>query len=250
MMNRLLFSFLLLINIGGFANAQKADTTKNASIQKIYDLIKAKGKPLIVIDGIIYKADSKPFDTEDISAIDMLHPPGSINIYGEQAADGAILISTRNSNERDTLSDLHKKEILDNLTYVLNGEPSTDKEISALKPEDILSFTALKYDKESVSEEFKSKRTLVVITKSFAKNSYQATLSKFSKEYKNCLDSTKHDDSKFFYVLNGQPLEVEDKRIQSLFDIHENQIKKVHFMGKFYKGVINNQKEVVLVQTK
>lgn len=94
-MKRRAMIFLLMIGMVGLAKAQKPDTLQNASIRSIYDLIKIKGKPLIVIDGIIYSVKDKPFDTKDISALEVLHPPGSVNIYGKQAADGAVLITTK-----------------------------------------------------------------------------------------------------------------------------------------------------------
>jgi len=248
MMRKFLLSFLLLINMAGVANAQKVDTLRNVSIQKIYDLIKVKGKPLVVIDGFIYKADSKPFDIKNISAIEFLKPPGSTNIYGSQAVDGAILITADRS---DTASYTLMK--IDSAIYILDGELSSKNKIDGLKPEDIISIDILKKGKMSDPSLSQVKGDIVVvITKHFAINQYQKKFGAFSAEYIKYLKLKNGDESRFKYVVDGNVLLGNNASdiVKKLYAIPGDKIKKVTFIEKSTKAEYLDGTPVLVITTK
>ncbi|SEP05914.1 hypothetical protein SAMN05192574_12060 [Mucilaginibacter gossypiicola] len=229
----ILFYVGLLLPVVVFA--QKADSSKNNSVKKIYDLIHIKGKPLIVIDGIIYNEDSKPFDTNDIAAIEVLNPPGSENIYGKRAKDGAILINTKNL--QTVPADTYASIKLDSITYILNGKPSTEKELKTLDPNSVLTINILKNAQDSLSNGSQRVKTLMVITKSYAIKSYQDKLSSLSKQYEQYLKAY-HNDDKLLFIINGVKYQFSSReRIEKLYNIFFNDGVSNKFELTYVSGI-------------
>ena len=56
--------------------------------------------PLIVLDGIIYRGNLNDINPSDIESIDVLKDASSAAIYGSQAANGVILITTKSIKEK------------------------------------------------------------------------------------------------------------------------------------------------------
>ena len=56
----------------------------------------AANEPLIVLDGIIYRGSLIDLNTADIESIEVLKDVSSASIYGSQASNGVILITTKN----------------------------------------------------------------------------------------------------------------------------------------------------------
>lgn len=221
-MRKGLFIFSLLNLIFSIvSNAQNTDPLKNASIEKIYSLTKAKGRPLIVIDGIIYTGKGKQFNVDDIAMLEFLKPPGSTNIYGPQGNDGAILINSKNLRAQDTANRISINP--DSTIYVLNGELSSEKELNSLDVSDLLSIEVLKTDKTSVPEEQREKRTKIIITRSFAIKTYQKGISDLSADYRQFLKSYKNNDGKLPFLINGIKYPIStDKRIKKLYELFLN----------------------------
>jgi TonB-linked SusC/RagA family outer membrane protein len=57
--------------------------------------ISGTSSPLIVLDGIIYRGSLVDINKDDVEAIDVLKDASSAAIYGSQAANGVILITTK-----------------------------------------------------------------------------------------------------------------------------------------------------------
>lgn len=57
--------------------------------------ISGSQSPLVVLDGIIYRGDLVDINPADIQSIDVLKDASSCAIYGSQAANGVILITTK-----------------------------------------------------------------------------------------------------------------------------------------------------------
>ena len=55
--------------------------------------------PLVVVDGIIYRGNLIDLNTNDIESIDILKDASSASIYGSQASNGVILITTKKGKE-------------------------------------------------------------------------------------------------------------------------------------------------------
>nr|WP_183566299.1 hypothetical protein [Mucilaginibacter sp. SP1R1] len=208
------------------------DSVKNTSVGKNYSLIGAKGRRLVVIDGIIYKKAYKQFDINDILDFALINPPGSVNIYRPQAADGAILITSKVRKEPDATSIKS-----DSVIYILNGDLSNKREISALDVNDVLSINILKYDEKSVSEESRDKHILIATSKSFAIKSYQKKISSFLKEYKAYLKVHDDNDNKLLFVINGNKYPTStDDRIKKLYEIFADDIAFSSFYLYYVTG--------------
>jgi signal recognition particle receptor subunit beta len=218
--------------------AQKADSTRNNSVKRIYDLVKAKGKPVIVIDGIIYNENSKPFDTDSIADTYVLNPPGSENIYGVKGKDGAILIATKSFRTANSTISTPVKS--DTTTYVLNGKLSNEQEVETLDPDMILNIGILKYDKSAVAEEFQGKTKFVVTTKAYATKYYQDKLSHLSKQYEQYL-ARHHDDDKLLFVINGVQYQSSSReRIEKLYKLFSDNLIIENFKLTYVEGSTSN----------
>ncbi|WKN44197.1 SusC/RagA family TonB-linked outer membrane protein [Tunicatimonas pelagia] len=57
--------------------------------------LSGSGEPLIVVDGIIYRGNLRDINTNDVASIDVLKDASSTAVYGSQAANGVILVTTK-----------------------------------------------------------------------------------------------------------------------------------------------------------
>ncbi|TDB62727.1 SusC/RagA family TonB-linked outer membrane protein [Arundinibacter roseus] len=57
-------------------------------------LASANSAPLLVVDGIIYRGSLQDINSDDIMSVDVLKDASSTAIYGSQAANGVIIITT------------------------------------------------------------------------------------------------------------------------------------------------------------
>jgi hypothetical protein len=227
---------LCFLGLSVAANAQKADSSANKSIEKIYLYTNVKGKPIIVIDGSIYSESNRPFDVNDILRYTFLKPPGSTNIYGQQAADGAILITSKNLLKSDTTKYSSIKS--DSVIYVLDGELSNKRAISVLNPHSILSIDILKKDKNSIFDGLSRNDVFVIITKAYATKCYQEKISSLLKEYKEYLKNHHQDDERLSFVINGKKyVTSSDDRIKRLYDLFADNKTYQNFSLKIYYGV-------------
>ncbi|MBC7000330.1 TonB-dependent receptor [Cytophaga sp. FL35] len=62
--------------------------------------------PLIVVDGVIYRGRLNDLNPKDIKSVDVLKDPSSKAIYGAQAANGIVIVSTKSgkSTQRPTIN--------------------------------------------------------------------------------------------------------------------------------------------------
>ena len=56
--------------------------------------------PLIVMDGVIYRGDLISINPDDIQSIEVLKDASATAIYGSQASNGVILLTTKNGSDR------------------------------------------------------------------------------------------------------------------------------------------------------
>lgn len=74
--------------------ASKAGDSPSISIRG-QNSISGTTDPLIVLDGIIYRGNMSDINPNDVESIDILKDASSAAIYGSQAANGVILITTK-----------------------------------------------------------------------------------------------------------------------------------------------------------
>lgn len=60
-----------------------------------------QNSPLIVLDGIIYRGNIVDINPSDIESVDILKDASSVAIYGSEAANGVILITTKKKGRQD-----------------------------------------------------------------------------------------------------------------------------------------------------
>jgi len=67
--------------------------------------LSASGKPLIVIDGIIFNGSLASINMNDVEHIDILKDASAAAVYGSRSANGVILITTKSGkNQKPTVS--------------------------------------------------------------------------------------------------------------------------------------------------
>ncbi|MDO6604439.1 TonB-dependent receptor [Arenibacter palladensis] len=82
------------LNIGA-TDAAGEDPTISIRGQNSLSSGAAANQPLIVVDGIIYRGNLVDLNKADIESVDVLKDASSAAIYGSQAANGVIIITTK-----------------------------------------------------------------------------------------------------------------------------------------------------------
>ena len=60
-----------------------------------WNSISGSTEPLVVLDGVIYRGNISDINPSDIASIDVLKDASSTAIYGSQAANGVLMITTK-----------------------------------------------------------------------------------------------------------------------------------------------------------
>lgn len=90
---------MLRTGVAGLAVGIETDAKGNTSM-----MIRGKGtlgastSPLLVLDGVIYSGEMTDINPNDIERIDVLKDASSAAVYGAQAANGVVLITTKKGN--------------------------------------------------------------------------------------------------------------------------------------------------------
>lgn len=98
---------MLRSGVAGLSVGIETDTKGNTSMMiRGQGTIKAKSDPLIVLDGVIYPGQMTDINPNDIEQIDVLKDASSAAVYGAQAANGVVLITTKKgtSAKKPTIS--------------------------------------------------------------------------------------------------------------------------------------------------
>jgi TonB-dependent SusC/RagA subfamily outer membrane receptor len=75
-------------------SAQNCDSSKN--YQQPVLIRSANGRqPLIIIDGVVSNQGTLGLDPNSIKSVSVLKDTSAVNVYGDKARDGAILITTK-----------------------------------------------------------------------------------------------------------------------------------------------------------
>lgn len=104
------------LNIG---IATKAGDSPTVSIRG-RNSISGSTEPLVVLDGVIYRGNISDINPSDIESIDVLKDASSTAIYGSQAANGVLMITTKTAKN-------YSKPIFEyNGTFTLQGLINND----------------------------------------------------------------------------------------------------------------------------
>jgi TonB-dependent Receptor Plug Domain len=164
-MRKLAFAILLIVSFSNLSFAQ-VDTGKKLLIIDMKH-VNNKKKELYVIDGLIYKGDIRKIDTTLIADIAFLNNPGATIIYGSQAMNGTVLITTK--KERVHIDSLDKtrntssKLKLSDVLIIIDGQVYKG-DVNAINPNDIASITILKGNNATESYDPEAKNGVLIIS--------------------------------------------------------------------------------------
>ena len=90
---------MLRQGVAGLSVGIETDTKGNTSMMiRGKSSIGASTDPLIVLDGVIYPGEMTDINPQDVERIDVLKDASSAAVYGAQAANGVILVTTKKGN--------------------------------------------------------------------------------------------------------------------------------------------------------
>lgn len=230
----------LLISANVFGQALKRDTFyTDASKKKLimHSTPIDSNRSYVTINDKIYTGLLDSLNTDSITEFRVMKPADATILFGKKGKNGAILITMKAPKVPD--NDIvefppPKKHVTD---YILDGEPSNEKEINALDPHRILGITVLKNDKKSVVEELRGKTTLIAITRNFAIKQYQKKLSGLLPDYKTYLDNHHQDDSDLLFIIDKEKYaKLTDDRIKKLYELFAGDKIYQNFSLKYIVG--------------
>src|SRR3569833_2931719 len=139
-----IFTFIFCLFLSLNALGQGKDTAKATDTSRITrDLPSApvSTKPLVVVDGRIFKKNLKTINPKDIEKINVLKGESAIALYGTAAANGAVLITMKQSWRK-----AHKEPPIGKPLVVLDGIIFKG-DIKTIDPKTIAQVSILKGDK-------------------------------------------------------------------------------------------------------
>ena len=97
---------MLRTSVAGLSVGMETDAKGNTSMMiRGKSTIGASTDPLLVLDGVIYAGEMTDINPNDIERIDVLKDASSTAVYGAQAANGVVLITTKKgSGDKPTIS--------------------------------------------------------------------------------------------------------------------------------------------------
>lgn len=94
---------MLRTGVAGMAVSMATDTKGNSSLLiRGKSTISGSTSPLVVLDGVIYPGEITDINPNDIERIDVLKDASSAAVYGAQAANGVVLITTKKGSSGTT----------------------------------------------------------------------------------------------------------------------------------------------------
>lgn len=81
----------------GMSTSAKGDLTPQI---RGVNTLTAGSSPTIVVDGVIYYGSLSDINTNDVASIDVLKDASSAAVYGSQAANGVIVVTTKRGKEK------------------------------------------------------------------------------------------------------------------------------------------------------
>jgi hypothetical protein len=152
----LLFSIFLLSSCS-FNRYLLTDKGKDSkflinTIKKSSNTGEIDRKPIIVVDGTPYRYDYElkskglQISKNEIEKIEILKKDVGIKIYGDNAKDGVILLTTKSGSNNDNKSYDNSKVLI-----LLENKKISQTEMEAINPNDVESIDVIK-DKKNVKE--------------------------------------------------------------------------------------------------
>jgi len=223
----------------GTYNAQNVmipeSDTVYTSAEKRLILKNGINRAYIKIDDAVYNGRLESVDTADIKNISVLKPEDAVAIFGDRAANGAILIKTKHVKMialvKDTLpSAITPATLKQGASLVLVDGEIYKGDINQIDPQNIIDITILQNtpNKDPKESDTPNGETIIT-TRPYAILLYQKKFSTISKKYKDYID-LKHSDTKLQYVLNNNLLNIKRKSaVTDLYQLSVNDIESIEF---------------------
>lgn len=134
---------------GTIAGLNVGQTTSSGSTPEMSirgkNTLSGNSNVLIVLDGIIYTSSLSSLNPNDIASIDVLKDASATAVYGAQAANGVILITTKKGSSSKTRVDFSSSFTISNPT----------KDLRPMNREEYLNFTReFWYDKAYIGPDY------------------------------------------------------------------------------------------------
>jgi hypothetical protein len=209
-----------------------------------------KKHPLIVIDGVIFKGNIENIDPNSIAETAVLKGPVAKKMYGDQAADGAILIVTKRDRKPDSIRNalLNDPALANERLIIVDGELS-EKKLNEIDTSTVFLIDSIKREKAFSQFQGRARNGVVsILTKTAAIKVYENKLAGWSPGYQIYLGEL-GDDTKVIYILNGQRVSSNQAlRTKVLFNLDNKKIKSVNFNNG--ERVKKGAKPVLIIKTK
>ncbi|MBD1365216.1 TonB-dependent receptor plug domain-containing protein [Mucilaginibacter sp. ZT4R22] len=190
-------------------------------------------KPLIVIDNRYYADDLNRVKPNDIKKVEILKSAAAAAIYGRQAANGAILVTTKHN--KPVKMGAHPLVILpDTLRYgkIILMNLETGKEgLDTLNTDEIIDYKFLK--KGSTAYAANGSPVLLLFTRDYAIKIYLNKLCSVTQGYRKYLNDNNFSDSKVLYDVNGEYRKRDDTLIKYLYELPVGDIKNTVFIEDY-----------------
>ncbi|CAM3653104.1 hypothetical protein MUGA111182_01450 [Mucilaginibacter galii] len=184
--------------------------------QTVLEIIGKIGtKPLMIIDGVIFKGLSDTINTDRIEKLDVLKNNDAQTIYGDQAREGAVLITMK----PPAATGMNLKPVI-----IVNDTLSNMEKAQELKPNDIAWVNVIKDPRQTASYGAAASGSVIeVYTKEHLKRANFQKLCKLSEAYHQFL--LNYPGKTVIVLINGSV----SKDAYSFYKLSVNEIKQADF---------------------
>lgn len=142
---------MLRSSVAGLSIGMETDAKGNTSMMiRGRGTIAAETSPLLVLDGVIYSGEMTDINPNDIERVDILKDASSAAVYGAQAANGVVLITTKKGNDSGkptiTFNGSVGIQMVNSMPEVYQGEEFIRFRQDVMKSEDATSAATGYYD--------------------------------------------------------------------------------------------------------
>jgi hypothetical protein len=190
-----------------------------------------KGEPMYTVDDTITsKEEVSKIETKYVQEFKVVKPPQSVILWGNKAKDGMVIITSVNKVPK-TDYEVNASAVLKKLPHLIfvDNNNISPEDLGHLNPALVEELTILKG--ENAIAKFGTsgaEGVLIIITKKFARASYQEKFAVLSDDYQKLIVSLNNDDTGVIYVLNNVSLENEKDRLGKLYHINKDEIASLN----------------------
>jgi TonB-dependent SusC/RagA subfamily outer membrane receptor len=169
-MKKLIVVFSLFLSVSAFA--QKADSAKKELKINTSDTY-GSASPLVIIDGVKYKGNINSIPPNDIKSVEVLKDASAKTLYGEEAKNGVILITTKKAKAagiKPGRAVILTTDSASSPLYIIDGNNVTATTFKSINPDNIDNISVLKdASANSLYGPAGKNGVVIVVTKAYKK---------------------------------------------------------------------------------